>query len=122
MLARRGFLVGLLAAPSIVSAASIMRVAPYSIIWGDGIHDDTAAIQRLIDRGDFFGQDYGAGRFRISRGLHVPCGRIIMDGHFIGTLLPGEAVINLLPDAQDVILKDIWFDMSLPRHLHDGMP
>lgn len=34
MLARRGFLVGLLATPSIVSAASIMRVAPYSIIWG----------------------------------------------------------------------------------------
>lgn len=114
MLARRGFLVGLLAAPSIVSAASIMRVAPYSIIWGDGIHDDTAAIQRLIDGDDFFGQEYGVGRFRISRGLNVPYGRILAGGHFIGTILPGEAIINLLPNAHDVTVMDMLFDVDAP--------
>lgn len=55
MSTRRGFLGALLAAaaaPAIVRADSLMKiVAPRQglILWGDGIHDDAAALQALID-------------------------------------------------------------------------
>jgi hypothetical protein len=53
---RRGFLGGILAAgmaPMVVSAGVLMPVrsiiVPLPIMWGDGIHDDSAAFQALID-------------------------------------------------------------------------
>lgn len=54
-LQRRNFLGGLgalLVAPSVVRAASLMPVSNQALgvmLWGDGIHDDTAAIQRMIN-------------------------------------------------------------------------
>lgn len=52
---RRGFLSGILAlsaAPAIVSAGTLMRIQPAKIIlWGDGVHDDTAGLEALhLDR------------------------------------------------------------------------
>lgn len=54
---RRGFLGALglaLAAPAIVRADSLMRVVPVHtlLLWGDGIHDDTVALQSLVDGSD----------------------------------------------------------------------
>jgi len=50
---RRGFLASLgllLAAPAVVRAESLMKlVTPRLILWGDGVHDDTAALQALMD-------------------------------------------------------------------------
>ncbi len=51
---RRGFLGALLAAsaaPAIVKAESLMKiwVPPRLTLWGDGLHDDTAALQALLD-------------------------------------------------------------------------
>lgn len=51
---RRGFLgamLALAAAPAIVRADSLMRIVPTEqlILWGDGIRDDTVALQALID-------------------------------------------------------------------------
>jgi hypothetical protein len=59
ILPRRRFLLGaavtVLATPSIVRAASLMpiSVVPWRMpkLWGDGIHDDTAALQAIIDAG-----------------------------------------------------------------------
>lgn len=53
-LKRRGFLFAALAvcaAPAIVRADSLMRVVPPRrlVLWGDGIHDDTAALQDILD-------------------------------------------------------------------------
>lgn len=51
---RRRFLFGaaaLLAAPAIARASSLMPVSVLNpVLWGDGFHDDTTAIQRLIDK------------------------------------------------------------------------
>lgn len=51
---RRSFLHGLFCAPAIVAASSIMPVKAIldlpPQIWGDGIHDDTAALQWVLDR------------------------------------------------------------------------
>lgn len=46
-----GALAGLIAAPAVVKAAGIMPVSVERIprLWGDGIHDDTEALQWLID-------------------------------------------------------------------------
>jgi hypothetical protein len=58
---RRGFLAAILAAasaPAIVQADSLMRifVPPQEIVilWGDGAHDDTAALQRWMNGGRVF--------------------------------------------------------------------
>lgn len=53
-LSRRGFLGGILAlgaAPAIIKAESLMKlyVPPKLILWGDGIHDDTRALQAAIN-------------------------------------------------------------------------
>lgn len=54
MSTRRGFLGALLAAaaaPAIVRADSLMKIVaprPGLILWGDGIHDDWAAMQAFI--------------------------------------------------------------------------
>lgn len=59
---RRGFLGLLLAAaasPAIVRAESLMKLAvpPRLVLWGDGIHDDAAALQALIDGKDVVRRD-----------------------------------------------------------------
>lgn len=53
---RRGFLLGvgaLLAAPAIAKADSLMQISSRVLtpkLWGDGIHDDTFALQALLDK------------------------------------------------------------------------
>jgi hypothetical protein len=49
MIQRRGFLLGLLAAPAIVRASSLMPIyVPPLIFYGDAIHDDTEALQAWV--------------------------------------------------------------------------
>jgi hypothetical protein len=54
MIQRRGFLAGLgalLAAPAVIRTPGLlMPVKRQLILWGDGIHDDTAALQAMVDR------------------------------------------------------------------------
>ena len=83
MTTRRGFLGALLAAamaPAIVKSSSLMPIYVPKIIlpqglvlWGDGMHDDTVALQALISGGlvfDALGQKLGE-RNGI---IHVPSG------------------------------------------------
>lgn len=55
MTTRRSFLRGLFAAPAIVAASSLMPINTRLLLpvaprlWGDGIHDDTAALQWFVD-------------------------------------------------------------------------
>lgn len=79
MLTRRGFLRGVLAAgaaPAIVKASRLMPIyvpRPQLLtLWGDGAHDDTAALQALINGQPvlFNGQPYGAS----TGGVLVPGG------------------------------------------------
>ena len=63
-LSRRGFLGAMLAvaaAPAIVKASSLMPIyVPKPAIltlWGDGVHDDTLALQALIDGKDVVRHD-----------------------------------------------------------------
>lgn len=72
---RRRFLFGaaaLLAAPAIARASSLMPVSMLNpILWGDGVHDDAPALQRIIDRGirNGFVSLPHEGMYRISRPL-----------------------------------------------------
>lgn len=60
-----------LAAPAIVRADSLMRLPPrrLPVLWGDGLHDDTAALQLLIDnaRGQYV--EFPPGTYAISSPL-----------------------------------------------------
>jgi len=52
MITRRGLLaacIATFAAPAIVRAGSLMALSvPKLVLWGDGVHDDTAALKGLI--------------------------------------------------------------------------
>lgn len=81
MTTRRGFLAAILAgavAPAIVKAGSIMQIkaAPSLYLWGDGVHDDTEAMQALFD------------------GLSVRTPSGILVGKGVISLPPGEFLIS----------------------------
>lgn len=77
---RRSFLRSLLCAPAIVPAASLMPInsrllfASPPKLWGDGVHDDTAALQWRVDdckrRGEHFMLIDGT--YRLDGTLTVP--------------------------------------------------
>lgn len=70
---RRGLLLGLLAAPLVVKAESIMRVVPYvPKLWGDGIHDDTAALQWRLDVDGRL--ELRGGIYRVTDTIRLPYG------------------------------------------------
>ena len=82
MTTRRGFLGSILAlsaAPAIVRADALMRVMPIDrlILWGDGIQDDTIALQALINGARVLRFDK-AGFTRFSDG-----GIHLRNGHFL---------------------------------------
>ncbi len=68
---RRTFLTGIagvIAAPAIVRASSLMPVRTIPpTLWGDGIHDDTAALQWLLNSGKPV--KLVGGTYRISNGI-----------------------------------------------------
>ena len=75
---RRSLLRGLFAAPAIVAIGSIMPVkviehfaSVVPKLWGDGIHDDSAALQYLIDNAVGGMVRLPSGIFRVSNTLHV---------------------------------------------------
>jgi hypothetical protein len=50
MIHRRNLFLGLLAAPAVVRASSLMPIyAPPLVLYGDGVHDDTEALQAYLD-------------------------------------------------------------------------
>lgn len=70
---RRTLLRGLFAAPAIVAASSLMPIKVMAALaplpphlYGDGIHDDTAALQWIIDNHKGPGLVMPSGRFLIS--------------------------------------------------------
>jgi hypothetical protein len=62
-----------LAAPAIVRAESLMRLPPrrllVPVLWGDGLHDDTAALQLLIDNARGQDIEFPPGTYKISSPL-----------------------------------------------------
>lgn len=79
---RRSFLRGLLCAPAIVSAASLMPINPRLLfpsapkLWADGVHDDTAALQWRIDDCKRRGEQFMLinGFYRVDGTVTVPAG------------------------------------------------
>ena len=116
---RRDFLKAMLAtaaAPAIVKLSSIMPVVQLSdglILWGDGIHDDTRAIQALLDGGRIVrssdgilipnGYIYG-GDFLISETVNISSGNVISGSNFKikGNVDP---YINIPATCKDSLLK-----------------
>lgn len=91
-----GFLGLAVAAPAIVRAESLMKlyVPPKIVIWGDGVHDDTEALQAFFDGGrivDPYGREIGdflAGmHLKVSKTIHIKQDkkRMFMHNHVISS-------------------------------------
>jgi hypothetical protein len=88
---RRGFLGGILAAgmaPMVASAGVLMPVRPAAIIlYGDGIHNDTLALQALFDGNKYvFDQRTGmymeqSGTIRLSHGSYIVSSPLVVKAH-----------------------------------------
>ena len=118
MTTRRGFLGAMLAAamaPAIVKASSLMPIYVPKIIlptglvlWGDGVHDDSIALQALIDGKDVVRHDGATFTRRADGAIYLASGtyalssalKLTGDGHtitgcnFIGLGNP-ESLINI---------------------------
>ena len=72
MMQRRGFLASILAAgfaPAAVGSAVLMPVRQVLRLWGDGIHDDTEALQARLSQGGTFVLPRGT--YRITNTLEL---------------------------------------------------
>lgn len=78
MTTRRSFLRGLFAAPAIVAASSLMPINPRLLapmapkLWGDGIHDDTKALQWLLDNARYGIVDLNNKVYRTTGTIYLP--------------------------------------------------
>jgi hypothetical protein len=134
MTTRRGFLGAMLAAavaPAIVRAGSLMPIyvpkAPKLLtLWGDGVHDDTAALQALI-----------GGTSVIYHGTqYIPCnGRIVVpqatflvnaplvltrDTDFNAAHIESASPSYMLEVAPDITVSNGYFTSTNSR-LQDGV-
>lgn len=89
-----GAMLAAFAAPAIVRAESLMALPPQRLVlWGDGVHDDTKALQALLDGKRVLRPDgsampgpvIGAGSYVLSDTIYVPPGVFRITGSsFIG--------------------------------------
>jgi hypothetical protein len=106
------------------SGATARTVQDALRLWGDGIHDDTAALQAWLDGKpvvDIFGLPVGGvlsgGRYRVSKtvyiGPHQP-DRLITGNIFEGQVKTGP-MFHITPPPEDVPftrLRDVYFKTS----------
>lgn len=105
---RRSFLRGLIAAPAIVAAGSLMPIRSIErfllpTLWGDGVHDDSAAIQALID-----GKPY------IKNGLVVGSS-LLNGGHYLlnKTIILGASYTAMITNCSFESAADYCFVMPV---------
>lgn len=132
---RRSFLKSVLAAgvaPAFVGSSVLMPVAKILsadgisflqsgagasplVLWGDGVRDDTAAMQAWLDGLDVVVDRYGnplgrvlfGGTFRISHTLHMGGNqptRELVQNTFLGPVVNNGPMIRYTPRSQDDIL------------------
>ena len=126
---RRGFLGAMLAAaasPAIVRASSLMPIyTPPLVLWGDGIHDDTAALQALMDGkkvkrlfpgvaeavGVSGGLLLSGGVFLVSNTITLPARSIYMQNSiFKGEASLGDRPVLYMPAQGAATLSGLVFD------------
>lgn len=103
---RRRFLkavaaMGVLAA---IAPQSLFAVAPAPRLWGDGIHDDTAALQALLDCGQV---DLSQGTYRISGTLNLRSYNRIRNCHFRHD---ADACIRIGSDTHHAMVSHCTFE------------
>lgn len=131
-ISRRGFLKAMLAAasaPAFVKADSLMRLAvprgamvtPAGlVIWGDGVHDDTAALQAALDGrlvvrpdGTPFGGFLGGGTYRVLSPLVIGpafSGRTREGGTIVAQLPEDEPLLRVEKGVEGAVLANLQFE------------
>jgi hypothetical protein len=116
---RRGFirragaaLATVLAAPLFIPSDRLVFGVPKLIlptIYGDGIHDDTAAIQAMLDRGGTI--LLAGGSYRLTNTLTFSPRTPLNGGHFIADGITG-AVFDFGTEVRDVAITNIRLDAN----------
>lgn len=70
---RRNFVASLFA-PLVPAATAAPVASPLLRLWGDGVHDDTAAFQALIDKAQGSVVFIPAGTYRVTSVIRAPSG------------------------------------------------
>lgn len=127
---RRGFLKAILAAgvaPYVSTAAGVlMPIRQRTIwLWGDGIHDDTEALQTLFNGGYVknagmaTAENFG-GRIFVSNGRFLTSATLVLEGQatlqdslFIGTMKDGP-LIEVKEGAKNIQISGNVFEESEP--------
>lgn len=105
--------------PKAIATAPTLREIRESVmrLWGDGIHDDTAALQALIDAGGFV--QLPPGRFRTTGPLVLggdrQWGGVSGSGHGATKIVfEGDSAFRLTPDAQNWRIDNFWLEHGDP--------
>ena len=130
---RRGFLGAMLVAataPAFVKADSLMRLAvPRGmaqtasglVIWGDGVHDDTAALQAYMygepvawasDPLSPFTGFLRGGTFRITSSLLLSSGSRLGGGHIDAREIKKGSALYLPDNCEGALLENISLDVG----------
>ena len=123
-LSRRSFLGGILAAATLVRPTSVLA-RPVPMLWGDGLHDDTEALNALLSGGEFEVSREGLalrragmilldkGHFLVSDTIGVETERVtIMGSAFQAspTFREGADILHLRPGSSGFALVGLHID------------
>jgi hypothetical protein len=127
-LSRRGFLTGMVAVAAVTAAAALPLPSFASVptLWGDGEHDDTEALQALLDgkpiirdgvllEPDGHGIRLIGGVYQVSDTLHIRTPRThIYNAHFRATFTAAHdrPVIYVHGVVQDAAISGPIFDLG----------
>jgi hypothetical protein len=131
-LSRRGFLGALLAAaaaPAIVKASSLMPIyvpkiitPAYMTLWGDGVHDDTLAMQALLSGGlvmsaggmllggDASGVRIPSGHFKVTEGLRLKRSNVTLTDSTIQYTQPVDSLMSIDQGMDGCLISGVHFD------------
>ena len=122
-------------APAIVRASSLMPIyvpkiitPAYMTLWGDGVHDDTLAMQALLSGGVVMSAD-GAmlgrdpsglriprGHFKVTEGLRLARSNVMLTDSTIEYTQPVESQLSIDRGVDGCVISGVHFDAPSSKY------
>lgn len=120
---RRSFVAGLaalIAAPAVVKAADLMQLPRRPVLWGDGLHDDTAALQWVLDNAPDGRVRIPPGTYKTTAGLVVRKNVLMLNGlnskiMRVGPRTDPGITFAEVPQGAELHVRNLWIDTQQSR-------